>query len=117
MWPTIRDGDWVLVESVNRHFLRKGDVIYFSTFGALVIHRLISILSWESGQTMLLTGGDVNWRSYEMISSDQVMGKVIGIGKENNEKRLDTPLQRLCGLLHAQFSYVLWRLFSLFKWI
>ncbi|MCP4364534.1 MAG: hypothetical protein GY800_04475 [Planctomycetes bacterium] len=105
MWPVVRDGDQVLVEFVDEHGLRKGDIICFSTFNALIVHRLIGTLTPENGQITLLTGGDANWCSYEMIGLDQVMGKVVAIKKGNNEKRLDTPLRELRGLLCAQFSY------------
>ena len=71
MWPALRPGDVLHVQSVSPGELATGDVILFVRHGALFAHRLIG----REGQ-VLRTRGDAHWRRDPLLRPSQVLGRV-----------------------------------------
>jgi hypothetical protein len=74
MWPAVRPGDVLHVQSVSPGDLAIGDVILFVRHGALFAHRLVG----RQGQ-ILRTRGDAHWRCDPLLRPSQVLGRVESV--------------------------------------
>lgn len=80
MYPTFARGDAVVVEKLTeKEFekLKKGDILYYSKDGRLVIHRIINIEKNEKNKLEIITKGDNNnaedsW----IVTNEEIIGKV-----------------------------------------
>ena len=71
MWPSVRPGDVLHVETVPPGDLTPGDIILFVRHGALFAHRLVG-----RRRGLLRTRGDAHWRSDPLLRPSQVLGRV-----------------------------------------
>lgn len=78
MWPTLRSGDFVHWETLQRP-PRRGDVLVFRGAQALVVHRVIST------QPLRLRG-DNCLASDPPLTGDAILGRVVAV--ERAGKRL-----------------------------
>lgn len=78
MYPTLRKGDRLIVESVTPSQLRVGDVLLFHRQGQLICHRLLACD--ETGPVpRFVTRGDAAIRDDDSLLPDQILGKVVDI--------------------------------------
>jgi RimJ/RimL family protein N-acetyltransferase len=104
MRPSIQDGDFVVVSPIENSSTKIGDVVFYSTAGnRVVVHRVINKYK-KDGSVTIVIKGDVCLGSPERVNSQDVLGKVVAIERNGREKRLDTKLSRLTGLLLAGMS-------------
>ena len=75
MEPEININDYVLVKLTNN--VKKDDVISFIDKDVIVTHRIVEINDDE-----LITKGDANNTSDEPIKKNQIVGKVISVGRK-----------------------------------
>lgn len=87
MADTINVNDYVFIK-VGKD-LKEGDIITFKVDDTIITHRILSIVGDK-----ILTKGDANNDSDNMINYDDVIGKVIFIGHEYGIylKVLKTPI-------------------------
>ena len=76
MADAINVDDYVFIK-LNAKDLKEGDVITFKVDDAVITHRIMTI--YDDG---ILTKGDANKDSDNVIKKDDVIGKVVGVGKE-----------------------------------
>ncbi|TKJ44842.1 signal peptidase I [Candidatus Aerophobetes bacterium Ae_b3b] len=99
MSPFIRNGDVVEVVSVNGK-INLGDIIlYRSSYGNPVVHRVI-----RRSKESVITKGDSLPSSDQPVLSRQVLGRVVTIQKNGWRIRLGTPTGRLLNVLLATIS-------------
>jgi len=99
MSPFIRNGDVVEVIPL-RGKINLGDVIlYHSSCGSPVIHRVI-----QRNKESIITKGDSVPGSDQPILSKQVLGRVVAIEKNGWRMRLDSPMGRLLNIILATIS-------------
>ena len=86
MAKTINVNDYVLIKLTKE--IAEGDVITFNVNDTIVTHRVLTIT-----QDKILTKGDANHDSDNMITYDDVIGKVVFVGHEYGVyfKVLKTP--------------------------
>ena len=106
MRPEIMPGDIIHVISYPPEKLRIGDIAVFKNDGRLIAHRVVEKYS-ESQQ--FLEKGDGKYVPY-IIDYKDVIGKVIGVEKENGYKSLDGVFPRIYSRLIAAYS--LWKYLS-----
>lgn len=76
MEPTLQTGDLVIVlRKISVNEMSVGDVVVYRRGSMLIIHRIVMI----EGNTFI-TKGDNNWVVDPPVSSEAVIGKVLGIG-------------------------------------
>lgn len=81
MRPVFSRGDAVLFEKVSASEIAKDDILVFRREGVIVTHRVVSIES-RSGMLYFTTRGDANDSNDNFeTSSEQVLGRVIMVGK------------------------------------
>ena len=99
MSPFIRNGDVVEVVPVKGK-INLGDIIlYHSSCGSPVIHRVI-----HRNTESIITKGDSVPGSDQPILSKQVLGQVVAVEKDGWRMRLDSPMGRLLNILLALIS-------------
>ena len=70
MWPTIRDGDEVLLVPLGRP--RVGDVVVLDLGSRLVLHRVV-----RARDALLVTRGDASRCEDGHVSMDDVVGRAV----------------------------------------
>ena len=99
MSPFIRNGDVVEVVSLKRK-INFGDIIlYHSSYGNSIIHRVI-----QRNKESIITKGDSVPGSDQPIFSKQVLGRVVCIEKNGWRIRLDKSAGKLLNILLALVS-------------
>ena len=99
MSPFIRNGDVVEVVPVNGK-INLGDIIlYRSSHGNTVVHRVI-----RRSKESVITKGDALPSSDQPVLSRQVLGRVVSVEKNGWRIRLDTPPGRFLNMLLATIS-------------
>lgn len=95
MEPSIKVDDFVFIKLGNKD-LKKGDVITFKVDDSIITHRITSIVGKQ-----ITTKGDANNDSDNLITFDDVIGKVVFVGHEYNVyiKVLSTPLVFITGFI------------------
>ena len=89
MIPFLCDGDLVLVSPAGNSEIRVGDVICYETSpGRLFLHRVI-----ERDRERFVTKGYA-LEFTDLISPEQVLGKVVAIERRGRIRRLDTARWR-----------------------
>ncbi len=88
MQPLIQPGDRVIVKHADADQAKFGDIIVFRWQEALVTHRVISRLRIDE-RMFFLQKGDSNL-SASPVPSQDVLAKVVAIGKAGKTFRLDT---------------------------
>jgi len=113
MSPFIRNGDVVEVVPVKGR-INLGDIIlYHSSCGSPVIHRVI-----QRNKESIITKGDSVPSSDQPVLSRQVLGRVVSIEKNGWCIRLDRPMVRLLNILLAlisPFSFLIYPSLKLIK--
>lgn len=88
MQPLIQPGDRVTLKHADVDQVKFGDIIVFRQQEVLVVHRVIGRLRID-GRTFFLQKGDSNLAA-SPVPSDDVLARVVAIGKAGKTFRLDT---------------------------
>lgn len=110
MFPTVRSGDYVIVEPLNGQDPKEGAILFFKDeAGRLLLHRLVAVQEKE-GQAVYLAQGDGYTKRLDWFSWEQILG--VATFKERHGRRTPLNLKRRGGLLRgvAFFHYWLVRL-------
>ncbi|HJX34806.1 MAG TPA: signal peptidase I, partial [Desulfatiglandales bacterium] len=90
MYPLLRDNDLVVVKKISPEILRKGNIIvYRGKNGQHTVHRLVKK---EKGGIFYLKGDGYNL-SPESINRDSIIGKAIGLVRENRYEPLNRGME------------------------
>jgi len=102
MFPLLKTGSIIQVESVHPEDLRLGDVVVYlrPAQNGVVAHRLIR-MQWGKGGLILITRGDsFPWNCREQIEPEQVLGRVVSVDWwPGLTLRIDSGLGRWLGLI------------------
>ena len=99
MSPFIRNGDVVEVVPVKTKINLGDIVLYRSSYGNPVVHRVI-----QRSNESIITKGDSLSSSDQPVLSKQVLGRVVSVEKNGWRIRLDTPMGKLINVLLATIS-------------
>lgn len=99
MMPLLQTSDKVLVHTVKPAEIRVGDIIVFKNSDKLIVHRVIR--SYNSSS--FLQKGD-NTTTAEIVSSKDVIGKVIAIRKGSRIIYPDNGFGKFINLMLTFFS-------------
>jgi signal peptidase I len=110
MYPVIKRGDRVLVESARSDKVRFGDIIVFKKNGKLLTHRALGKRELN-GQYHLLEKGDANL-VYTFIPAHRVIGRVTVISNSGRNFQTISGTGRLLQLILACISFSSLRLWA-----
>ena len=83
MHPTIRHGDLITVEPAAPSNLKRGDIILYRFKNGFIAHRIVTIEQRNGyGRTFVLRG-DASTTSDAPVKSEQVLGKVVCLERDN----------------------------------
>ena len=95
MFPFLRNGDEVLLQSPDSKDIRRGAVVVaFTDEIPVVLHRIAKV----DGTSITLLG-DGNKRQWEHSSTERVIAKVTHCYRGEKTWRVDSFFSRMCGLL------------------
>jgi signal peptidase I len=101
MYPFIKNGDIIIIESRNGSSVSTGDIIFYRRpDGSTTAHRLVQIKSREDSM-ILITKGDAMKYADPPVSDKQVMGRVIVIEGQRKKLRLNGWPGRFFGKVTA----------------
>jgi hypothetical protein len=84
MVPCILPGDLVLVHRASLDEISQGEVVLFIQNGRLLVHRVVG-RACSPGNTWLITRGDRERRNDPPVSSQELLGRVVSIERDNRE--------------------------------
>jgi len=104
MRPFIQDGDLITVSPLRNYPARVGDVVLYKTANdRAIVHRVI-LKTRIDGRAIFFVKGDANLSRPEEAARESVLGRVTAIERNGRERKLDTKLNRIIGLLFAGLS-------------
>ena len=83
MHPTIRHGDVITVEPVAPSKLKKGDIILHRFQGDIIAHRIVNIEEKNGCGLTFILRGDASTTCDAPVKPEQVLGKVVGLERDN----------------------------------
>jgi len=95
MFPLIREQDRLLVTH-GCGDVRQGAIVVFRREGELIAHRVMRFVSGKSGRVFVTKGDNVS-EFDPAFPDDQIVGKVLGIKRNNKYMSLDTPSWQMLG--------------------
>jgi len=101
MLPFIRDGDTAIVQPIDNipSTIRLGDVVFCVVDeGRLLVHRVTGIRNSDSS-TMYRIQGNAMAQTDGLVASGQILGRVTRIERGTKQRQIDTPWERLLGVL------------------
>ena len=109
MYPFIRQGDVIEVESVKASAVRIGDVVLCRDgVDRFVAHRVVKVGS-EDARDTLVTKGYWTRRSDPPVHPEQVLGRVVAVERGRKRIGLDTNPQRRIQVLWTRIpAYSRW---------
>ncbi len=111
MSPSIKKGELLIVKPIALGEAEIGEIVAFrkdESQSVLTTHRVVR-KGQERGRRYIITKGDRNpYRDFPLVSSQEVMGKVVGIETNGQVISLESPFYRLRGYLMARLSLGLW---------
>lgn len=106
MYPTIRDGDIVNIESVKKREIRLGDVVFYrNNEERMVMHRVIKKRMY-SNRVVFITRGDAN-RDEEEVFLNQILGRVRILERKGRKTDITQGWGKLSSLISSSFFYLL----------
>jgi GNAT superfamily N-acetyltransferase len=104
MRPFIQDGDLITVCPLRNSPVRIGDVVLYKTADdQAIVHRAIRKTRID-GKAVFFIKGDAAFGQPEEVDAKRVLGRVVAIERNGQERNLDTKLHRIVGLLFAGLS-------------
>ncbi len=106
MRPVIRDGDFVVVNPIENSSIRTGDIVFhLTTENKVIVHRVIKKYKKDKDNRIaMLIKGDATFSSPEKVELQNVLGKVVELERNGQNKRLDTKFYQIKALLFAGIS-------------
>jgi len=78
MWPTLKEGDLVLIKGVDsKEEIKEGDIVVYQNPKGFTIHRVVKL-----NENTLITKGDANNVNDSPVEYNQVIGKIVNFGKK-----------------------------------
>ncbi|MCZ6878829.1 MAG: signal peptidase I [Acidobacteria bacterium] len=113
MSPSIKKGELLIVKPIELEEAEIGEIVASrrdESHSVLTTHRVVQ-KGKESGRCYIITKGDRNpYRDFPLVSSQELLGKVTGIERNDQVISLESPFYRLRGYLIARLSLGLWML-------
>lgn len=104
MDPLIREGDVVLVKPIEENIIRLGDILAFKQKDSQIItgHRLIKKTRSSDGVSYILQG-DFNTSGVDEILYKDIIGKVVGLQRDDRLFSVDTLYERILKYIWNSF--------------
>ena len=76
MWPMLKEGDLILIQSIPKEAIKTGDVVVWRNPKGFTIHRVVKL-----NENTLVTRGDANFKDDEPVAYADVIGRTVMLGK------------------------------------
>ena len=102
MSPFVHDGAVITVAPVEAGSVRFGDVVFCSSKGRAVVHRVVGKCMLNKEPALLIRGDNASSQA-ERVLAAEVIGKVVTVEQYGKTVRLNHGLLRVTGLTWAAF--------------
>jgi GNAT superfamily N-acetyltransferase len=102
MSPFVHDGAVITVAPVGAGAVRFGDVVFCSSKGRAVVHRVVGKCMLNKEPALLIRGDNVSSKAERFLAAE-VIGKVVTVEQCGKTVRLNHGLLRVTGLIWAAF--------------
>lgn len=82
MWPTIANGETILVAPIAEGDIKPGDILLYKHAGRPIAHRVVAIKKTSTGEQAFILRGDAAAQDDEPIFGHQITGKVVGVERK-----------------------------------
>ena len=103
MYPTIRDGDIVIVSAVSARNIVRGDVLLCRHDKRVLAHRVVAVTTCD-GALFFELRGDAKGSSDAPVGASAVVGRVISVERNGRLIGLRGPAARLRHLARIALS-------------
>ena len=104
MYPTLQQGDILLIRPVSAHWLSKGDIVLCQAGSErLVAHRILGVGSRQKGSRFLVKGDHCGSQD-GWVAGTTVLGRVAQVERGQQNISLESKRYRLLGYLIACLS-------------
>ncbi len=114
MYPYLKKGDVVIIESADINNLDTGDIIVFSSSKNLVAHRLIKKVR-TAGTLQIKCKGDFCRKYDPEVSEGDFVGRVTSYERNSKAVNLNTPYRKKIDYILAVISACTATLFTFAK--
>jgi hypothetical protein len=104
MAPMIKEGDSLTIEHGNQD-IHVGDVVVFGTPGNFYVNRVVRI-KHKNGSESYLLKGDQSFTFPQIVSRDQILGKVIEVSGPNGHFHLNSVFWKTMNYNLSIRSYI-----------
>ena len=80
MFPTIKNGEMILIKEIMPYELKRGNIVVFKKDRNTICHRIVKI---DKKKERFYLRGDFTLRGKEEIKNDEIIGKVVAIQLKN----------------------------------
>jgi len=94
MWPSLKGEEKLIVKKVPLSNLKIGDLLVYRSKEKIICHRLIKKVK-DKNRYIIYARADASLGLPELVKEEMLLGKVIGILKNNKIIYVDKPIQRL----------------------
>lgn len=86
MYPTIRDGETVVVRPIDPKAVRRGDVVLYRGRRGLTAHRVMRVVGNDCSPDGFMIRGDHGAGIDEHVESAQVLGRVASVERDGSQR-------------------------------
>jgi signal peptidase I len=104
MAPMIREGDSLTIEHGIQD-IHVGDVVVFGAPGNICVNRVVRI-KYKNGSEFYLLKGDQSFTFPQIVSRDQILGKVIEVSGSNGHFHLNSTFWKTMNYILSIRSYI-----------
>ena len=103
MYPFLRNRSKVLVKETPFNNLKVGDIIVYRSSSQMICHRLVRKLD-QGDNKILYVRGDAARGLGEPVTEQMLIGKVVGITKDNRVIMLTGKWRKIINILIVRFG-------------
>lgn len=108
MYPTIEDGEKVVVEPVAPAQIKRGDIILYRRHEGMIAHRVVRIARTKqrgrSPQRCFILRGDASDSCDEPVEPERILGKVVAVEQCGRSIALDGMGAKISHILRSYGS-------------
>jgi signal peptidase I len=100
MWPFLKQGARLVIKKAAGKDLKIGDMVLYKKAGQTICHRLVKKAENKEGVIFYIRG-DNSTSKPEIVLENMLVGKVVGIIKNNKTINLDSKTCRITNFFIA----------------
>ena len=106
MYPSIRDGETIVVEPISPVDVERGDVVLYRNRKGVIAHRVTRIQQQHGAGRQFITRGDAQSIFDAPVDSNQILGRVVAVERRGRAVKVSGPAATIRRLIRKCASRV-----------